>query len=72
MLESAPFPENWFEATREKTLRAVEEIRSGRVEARPANAENCRFCDARDICRFEVRQAAEKVDTQAAQTAEGA
>ena len=54
-LGSSPFPEHWFETAREKTLRAVEEIRSGRVEVRPANPDNCRFCDLRDVCRVEIR-----------------
>jgi ATP-dependent helicase/DNAse subunit B len=55
MLDSLPFPTDWLAAAREKALRAVAEIRAGRVEPLPANPENCRFCDARDVCRFEVR-----------------
>ena len=64
LLESAPYPENWFERTRATTVRAVEEIRSGRVEVRPANAENCRFCDSRDICRYESRQGLESPESR--------
>ncbi len=47
-------PENWLEITRERTLRLVEEIRGGRIEILPADPDNCRFCDAKDICRIET------------------
>jgi ATP-dependent helicase/DNAse subunit B len=33
-------------------LRAVGEIRAGRVEPHPADPDKCRFCDYRDVCRF--------------------
>jgi ATP-dependent helicase/DNAse subunit B len=49
-----PLPEDWFERTRERTLQIVQEIRTGRVEPAPANLDNCRFCDARDVCRIEI------------------
>ena len=38
----------------ETTLRIAGEIRAGRVEPHPADAEKCRFCDYRDVCRFEA------------------
>jgi len=64
LMDALPLPENWFEHTRERALRIVEEIRGGRIEVAPANRDNCVFCDAKDICR---------VDSRAAQTrAEGA
>jgi ATP-dependent helicase/DNAse subunit B len=47
----------WAEKATERTLRVVEEIRGGRVEVSPADTDNCRFCDVRDICRVETRQA---------------
>ena len=50
-LSAAPIPEGWLEDARERTLRAVEEIRAGRVEPAPSNPENCRLCDYRDVCR---------------------
>jgi RecB family exonuclease len=53
-----PFPEGFFERAVEKTARAVEEIRSGRVEVAPANADKCRFCDFSDVCRVQAREAA--------------
>jgi len=51
-------PGNWREHAEERTLQVVEEIRSGRVAVKPADVENCRFCDYRDVCRVQLRQAA--------------
>jgi ATP-dependent helicase/DNAse subunit B len=63
LLDSHPLPENWLERTRERALELVEQIRSGRAEVKPADQENCRFCDYRDACRVDVvataREAAE-------------
>ncbi|MGB9456438.1 MAG: PD-(D/E)XK nuclease family protein [Bryobacteraceae bacterium] len=53
-LGSQPMPEDWFTRTRERAQRAVEEIRSGRIEVKPADPDACRFCQCRDICRIEV------------------
>jgi ATP-dependent helicase/DNAse subunit B len=58
LLDSLGVPENWFEDTKERTLRAVAEIRTGRVEVLPANPDNCRFCDYRDVCRVQARRGA--------------
>lgn len=41
---------------RERTIGAVTQIRSGRIEAAPADAGNCKWCDFRDACR--IREAA--------------
>jgi ATP-dependent helicase/DNAse subunit B len=57
-LKSAPMPEDWFERTRELARRAVEEIRAGRVEVRPADSDKCGRCDCRDVCRIDVPVAA--------------
>jgi ATP-dependent helicase/DNAse subunit B len=59
LLEAGPLPEGWLEAARARTLRAVEEIRGGRVEPSPAEPEKCRFCEFRDVCRISTRQAEE-------------
>jgi len=53
-LKSEPMPEGWFERTRELARRAVEKIRAGRIEAKPADRDACRFCDCRDVCRIDV------------------
>ena len=52
----APLPEGFLENAVAKTLHAVEEIRSGRVEPEPADPGACRYCDFRDACRIEVRK----------------
>ena len=57
-LESRPMPEHWFARTRERAQRAVEEIRGGRIEVKPADRDQCRFCQCRDVCRIEVPVAA--------------
>jgi CRISPR/Cas system-associated exonuclease Cas4 (RecB family) len=54
----APLPEGFFERAVERTLRAVEEIRAGRVEPAPADPGPCRYCDYRDACRVDARKAA--------------
>ena len=50
-LQARAFPENWLAQTKERILRALAEIRGGRVEPRPADTEKCRFCDYGDVCR---------------------
>jgi ATP-dependent helicase/DNAse subunit B len=57
-LKSQPMPENWFERTRELGRRAVEEIRAGRIEVKPADRDLCQHCDCRDVCRIDVPVAA--------------
>jgi hypothetical protein len=57
-LGSQPMPEDWFARTRERAQRAVEEIRGGRIEVKPADPDACRFCQCRDVCRIEVPMAA--------------
>ena len=57
-LGAQPMPEAWFARTRERALRALEEIRGGRIEVKPADREGCRFCECRDVCRIDVPTAA--------------
>jgi ATP-dependent helicase/DNAse subunit B len=45
------------------------QIRSGRVEVRPADAENCRFCDYRDACRVETASSDMRQDPSAGMSA---
>jgi ATP-dependent helicase/DNAse subunit B len=51
-------PEGWLERKKQQTLQVVAEIRSGRVDAAPANPDKCRYCEFRDVCRVEVGEAA--------------
>ena len=53
-LESQPMPQDWFARTRERAQRAVEEIRGGRIEVKPADRDGCRYCECRDVCRIEA------------------
>ena len=63
IMESDPLPPNWVAETEQRALRIVEEIRAGRMEVAPANPDHCRFCDARDVCRVEVRPLAALAET---------
>ncbi len=53
-----PLAENWRAAAEQKALAVLEEIHSGRIEAAPSDPEKCRWCDYRDVCRFETGGAA--------------
>ena len=57
-LGADPMPEEWLARATERTLRLVEEMRRGRIAPDPADPDRCRFCDARDVCRIEVRRQA--------------
>jgi ATP-dependent helicase/DNAse subunit B len=57
-MESQPMPEDWFTRTRGRAQRAMEEIRGGRIEVKPADRDACRFCQFRDVCRIETPAAA--------------
>ncbi|HLK49473.1 MAG TPA: PD-(D/E)XK nuclease family protein [Bryobacteraceae bacterium] len=57
-----PVPEGWAEDAAGRVLRMVEEMRQGRVAPDPASAEECRFCDTRDVCRIEVEVPAATVE----------
>ena len=71
LLKSLPIPENWLEIAERRTLRAMHEIRAGRVEVAPANPAKCRYCDCRDICRVNPAVTA-AADAEAAEATEGA
>jgi ATP-dependent helicase/DNAse subunit B len=58
LLDSIAIPPEWTTAAEQRTLRIVGEIRGGRIEPQPSNPEHCRFCDYRDVCRWESRAAA--------------
>jgi ATP-dependent helicase/DNAse subunit B len=51
------FPPGWLEQAVETTLRITQEIRAGRVAPRPADPDQCRRCDYRDVCRFQAAPA---------------
>jgi ATP-dependent helicase/DNAse subunit B len=59
LLGADPIPENWLASAVERAWQLVDAMRQGRISPEPANPENCRFCDSRDVCRIEVRQPAE-------------
>jgi len=52
-LRHEPVPDGWAETAAERAVRAVEEIRAGRVAPTPGDDVRCDYCDFRDICRKE-------------------
>jgi len=50
-ISTLPLPADWLENAGARALRAVAEIRNGRVEVAPANPDKCARCDYRDVCR---------------------
>jgi len=63
LMDSLALPENWLESARRNTFRIVGEMRGGRIDVLPADAGNCGFCDARDICRVESAAALIQVES---------
>lgn len=57
LLDSEAPPENWLPSTEARVLEVVAQIRSGRIEVAPAEPENCRRCDYRDVCRVRTGEA---------------
>ncbi len=47
-----PLTRAWRDGAINEVRRAVAEIRSGLIHARPATIEPCRYCDFRDACRY--------------------
>jgi ATP-dependent helicase/DNAse subunit B len=60
LLGKEPFPEDWFERARERTLAVVGKIREGRMAPDPADTDHCERCDFRDACRVDRRAAVAK------------
>jgi RecB family exonuclease len=55
--EAAEMAPDWLDIARQRTLRIVEEIRTGHMDVAPSDRDKCRFCDCADVCRIEIEQA---------------
>ena len=66
LLGSLPMPEDWLAVTQERVLKLIDEIRSGRIEADPADRGNCAFCDYRDACRIDLTAAEPEPEAETA------
>jgi RecB family exonuclease len=53
-----PFTPEWIEAAIERSVRAAQEITAGRTVPAPSDLSKCRYCDFKDVCRFEAAGAA--------------
>ena len=47
-----PFAREWLDAAIERSVRAAQEIATGRIVPAPSDVSKCRFCDFKDICRY--------------------
>ena len=56
-LELEPIPANWMEDARDRSIERLSSFLSGAVQAEPAEADGCRWCDYKAACRVEQRQA---------------
>ena len=52
-IRSEALTQEWIEGAVAQTRAAAEEIRRGRIAAAPASLDLCRYCDFRDVCRYE-------------------
>jgi RecB family exonuclease len=48
-----PATPEWLRSAMERSIRAAQEISSGRIGPAPADLSLCRRCDFKDVCRFE-------------------
>ncbi|MBZ5576333.1 MAG: PD-(D/E)XK nuclease family protein [Acidobacteriia bacterium] len=55
LMDGEPIPEGWPAAAVPRMLAMVEQMRQGRLAPAPADAGECRLCDACDVCRIEVQ-----------------
>jgi ATP-dependent helicase/DNAse subunit B len=59
LLDSQALEAGWIARAEGRAIEALAEIRSGRIEPSPADTDNCRFCECRDVCRVQLGEAAE-------------
>jgi RecB family exonuclease len=48
-----PFSNEWLGAAIERSVRSAREIAGGRIAPDPSDLSRCRWCEFRDVCRFE-------------------
>jgi RecB family exonuclease len=56
-LELKPIPPNWMEDARDRSVERLSSFLSGALQADPAELDGCRWCDYKEACRVEQRQA---------------
>jgi len=52
-----PIPVNWMEDARQRSVERLSGFLSGAVQAEPAEEDGCRWCDFRNACRVEQKEA---------------
>ncbi len=48
-----PLTRAWLDEAELRIVESVRQLRAGRIVPAPASMEPCRYCDVRDVCRFE-------------------
>ncbi|MDQ2899149.1 MAG: PD-(D/E)XK nuclease family protein [Acidobacteriota bacterium] len=48
-----PITREWLDASAGTIIENVRQLRDGRILPAPASVEPCRYCDVRDVCRYE-------------------
>ncbi|MDQ6764765.1 MAG: PD-(D/E)XK nuclease family protein, partial [Verrucomicrobiota bacterium] len=48
-----PLTREWLDEAQVRIVESVRRLRAGRIVPAPASADPCRYCDVRDVCRFE-------------------
>ncbi|MDQ6708009.1 MAG: PD-(D/E)XK nuclease family protein, partial [Acidobacteriota bacterium] len=48
-----PLTREWLEEAQVRIVESVRQLRAGRIVPAPASTDPCRYCDVRDVCRFE-------------------
>ena len=48
-----PLTREWLDEAQVRIVESVRQLRAGRIVPAPASTEPCRYCDVRDVCRFE-------------------
>jgi ATP-dependent helicase/DNAse subunit B len=56
-LELNAIPPNWMEDARERSVERLTGFLAGALHAEPAEEDSCRWCDYKETCRVEQRQA---------------
>ena len=53
-LKLRPFTREWMQAAALKAIQAAGEIAAGRIAPHPFVLDPCRYCEVRDVCRYET------------------
>jgi hypothetical protein len=64
LMDGEAIPAGWPAEAADRVLLMVEQMRQGQLAPNPADRGECRMCDARDVCRIDVRETAAAGEAQ--------